>query len=66
MEQTQMVLMAATYLDDETILNKLPWLTPEEVQEVLKRRDAENLDRFNGEEDNSIQEEQQELPEGKE
>ena len=48
MEQTQMVLMAATYLDDETILNKLPWLTPEEVQEILKRRDAENLDRFNG------------------
>lgn len=38
-EQTQMVLMAAQYLDDETILNKLPWLTPEEVQEILDRRD---------------------------
>lgn len=42
LEQTQMVLMAAQYLDDETLLNKLPWLTPEEVQEVLERRD--NMD----------------------
>lgn len=42
LEQTQMVLMAAQYLDDETILNKLPWLTPEEVQDVLERRD--NMD----------------------
>lgn len=66
-EQTQMVLMAATYLDDETILNKLPWLTPEEVQEILKRNDAENLDRFNDEEDNPMHgEEQQEFPEGEE
>ena len=49
-EQTQMILMASTYLDDETILSKLPWLTTEEVQEILKRRDAENLDRFNANE----------------
>ena len=27
LEQTQMVILAANYLDDETILNKLPWLT---------------------------------------
>ena len=47
-EQTQMVMLAAAYLDDETILGKLPWLTPEEVQQVLQRKDAENLDRFNG------------------
>lgn len=67
LEQTQMVLTAATYLDDETVLNKLPWLTPEEVQEILKRKDAENLDRFNGEEDNLMQgEEQKEMPEGEE
>lgn len=37
-EETQMVLMAAQYLDDETILNKLPFLTPEEAQEALGRR----------------------------
>lgn len=45
LEQTQMVLLAANYLDDETILNKLPWLTQEEVSEILKRKSAEEIDR---------------------
>ena len=45
-EETQMVLMAANYLDDETILNHLSWITPEEREALLKRKDAENLDRF--------------------
>lgn len=45
-EETQMVLMAANYLDDEAILNHLPWLTPEEVAEILKRRDAEDMERL--------------------
>lgn len=46
LEETQMVLMAAQYLDDETVLKHLPWLTPEEVDEILKRRDAEDFNRF--------------------
>ncbi len=46
LEETQMVLMAANYLDDETILNHLPWLTPDEVQEILRRKDAENMQRL--------------------
>lgn len=45
LEQTQMVLLAANYLDDETILNKLTWLTQEEVAEILKRKAAEDIDR---------------------
>ena len=45
LEQTQMVLLAANYLDDETILNKLPWLTQEEVAELLKRKAAEDIER---------------------
>lgn len=45
-EETQMVMTAANYLDDEAILNHLPWLTPEEVNDLLKRKDAENLERF--------------------
>lgn len=45
LEQTQMVLLAANYLDDETILNKLPWLTQEEVSEILKRKAAEDIER---------------------
>ena len=44
LEQTQMVLLAANYLDDETILNKLPWLT-QEVSEILKRKAAEDIER---------------------
>lgn len=51
-EETQMVLLAASYLDDETILKHLPWLTPEEVDEIVKRKDAESIQRltssFNG------------------
>lgn len=47
-EETQMVLMAAEYLDDEMILKHLPWLTPEEVEERLKRKAAEDLDRLSG------------------
>lgn len=46
LEQTQMVLLAAGYLDDETILSKLPWLTQEEIANILKRKSAEELDRY--------------------
>lgn len=46
LEQTQMVLMAAQYLDDETILRKMPWMTPEEVQDALDRRDETDQRRF--------------------
>lgn len=44
-EETQMVMTAAQYLDDKAVLNHLPWLTPEEVEDILKRRDAEALKR---------------------
>lgn len=47
-EETQMVMTAATYLDDEAVLKHLPWLTPEEVDEILQRRDAEALDILTG------------------
>lgn len=46
MEQTQMVLMAAQYLDDETLLGKLPWLTQEEVAEILRRKSVEEIERY--------------------
>lgn len=40
-EQTQMVLSAAEYLDAETILNKLPFITVDEVSEIIARKDRE-------------------------
>lgn len=45
-EQTDMVLSAADYLDDETILNKLPFISVDEVAEILARKDEEIDDQF--------------------
>lgn len=45
-EETQMVLTAVNYLDEEAVLNHLPWLTPEEVDKILKHKDSEDLDRL--------------------
>ena len=45
-EITSMVLSAAEYLDDETTLRHLPWILPEEVPEILKRRDEADLKRM--------------------
>lgn len=45
-EETQMVLSAAQYLDDETILNLLPFLNIDQVDTILEKRDAEELNRF--------------------
>lgn len=45
-EQTEMVLSAADYLDTQTILSKLPFVTVDEVAEILARKDAEAADRF--------------------
>ena len=45
MEQTQMIMMAANYLDPETIVRKLPFITPDEVDGVLARRE-ENEQKF--------------------
>lgn len=39
--QTEMVLSAAEYLDEETVLNKLPFVTVDEVSQILARRDRE-------------------------
>ena len=50
LEETQMILTAAQYLDDETILKHLPFLTQDEVEGIMKRKAAEDLDRFNNNE----------------
>lgn len=53
LEQTQMVMAAAEYLDDETILDKLPWITVDETAEILARRDAANAARFRDDTDDT-------------
>ena len=45
-EETNMVLASSTYLDDETVLDKLPFITPDEKKKILERKDAEDLNRM--------------------
>ena len=45
-EETEMLLLASEYLDDETILRKLPFLTEDEIEGILQRKDAEEVNRF--------------------
>lgn len=50
-EQTEMVVSAAQYLDDRTIVEKLPFITVDEVEDILERKDGESHDRFEDETD---------------
>ena len=45
-EITNMVLAAAEYLDDETILRHLPFINVDEVESILKKKDKEETDRY--------------------
>ena len=54
-EQTNMVLTAANYLTDEAIIKHLPFLTPEEADEIIKTRNAESFNRFEEDEDEGEQ-----------
>lgn len=46
LEETQMILAASAYLDDETVLRKLPFLTPDEVSGIMEARAADDLTRM--------------------
>lgn len=45
-EETNMILAAASYLDDETVLKHLPFLSVDEVKDILDRRSEEELARY--------------------
>ena len=64
MEQTTMILAAATYLDDETILKHLPFISNEEVDEILKRRENADVERYRAQEEelNALKEETAQTP----
>ncbi len=53
-EDTQMVLAAAQYLDDDTILNHMPFLNPDEIEEIRESRMQEEIDRFASEQDTAM------------
>ena len=46
LEEVQAVMSAASVLDTETVIRKLPLLTPEEADAAIERSVAENMDRF--------------------
>jgi hypothetical protein len=56
-QQTQMVMLAAPNLDDQTILEKLPFISVDEVDDILARKDGESFSRF---EDMQTDEEEEE------
>lgn len=45
-EQTEMVMLAAAQLDKQTILEKLPWITVDEIDGIMARAESEERDRF--------------------
>lgn len=54
-EQTEMVMLTAEKLDENTLLNKLPFLTVDEVKTVLENKSREEASRYTeetNEEDN--------------
>lgn len=45
-ELTTMILSTASYLDDETILKHLPFLSPDEIEGILQRKQSEEAMRY--------------------
>lgn len=45
-EATTMILQASNYLDDETVLKHLPFLSPDEIETILKNKEKEEVERF--------------------
>lgn len=59
-EQTEMVMLAANYLDDETVLKKLPFISFDEVQPILKKKEMEDAKRIPREDEEGKEQEKQE------
>ena len=45
-EETNMIMTASTVLGDEWTLKKLPFLTPEEVEEIMEQKGNNDMNRF--------------------
>ena len=58
-EQTQMVMLAANYLDDETIIKKLPFITPDEVDGIIARKEGKDQSFVTADEPDEEEEEEE-------
>lgn len=65
-ERTNMILASASYLDDETVLRKLPFIYPEEIDDILTKRDSSDYQRFTDEDDEEDEEEAESANNGSE
>lgn len=55
-EETEMVMLAANYLDDRTVLEKLPFITVDEVDAILARKGASDNEAFEQQEEETEEE----------
>lgn len=46
LETVEALTAMSEYLDEETILKKLPYVDPDEIDEILRRKSEEDVDRF--------------------
>ena len=56
-EETEMVMLAANYLDDRTVLEKLPFITVDEVDAIIARKGVNDNSAFEPEEEPKATEE---------
>lgn len=59
-EETQMIVSAGEYLDDETVIKHLPFISPDEVQGIIDRKAKDDLDKYGGVNANGTEEENRE------
>lgn len=53
-EQTEMIIECASYLDNETVLNHLPFLSSDEIGNILERKEAEEYEQFKDDSDTDL------------
>ena len=51
LEQTQMLMLAKEYMTDDLIIKHLPFLTPEEADDVIEQRELDGYNAMNYEDD---------------
>lgn len=59
-EETQVILSAAQFLDDETVLKHLPFISPDEIETILGQKEQEEMERFASINQNSDEEDEEE------
>lgn len=54
-ENVEMLMLVAQYLDDETILKKIPFISPDEIKEITKRKAEFDMERLSNAEQEDVE-----------